>query len=203
MKRCLPVLLLLLAAPGFAQEAGKAISHPFYPLKVGNQWTYRSGNERVVIRVDKEVLLKAPKDENVTGFLLRETSGPREVTEEVAVLADGVYRFRSAGKAIKPPLRFFKFPLEKGDSWKIDSKTEDGKVLRGTFVAGTDTVELTLGGKAQKVAAVTITCKDFQIGDERMSITYWFARDLGMVKQQVHSGKHDGTLELIDFKAGR
>src|SRR5947207_494644 len=91
---CLLALFVAIGAIAWAQD--RPVNHPFYPLKVGQQWTYRSGKETVVIRVEKEVPIEIARDEKtskdrVIGFVLKVESGPREVAEQVAVLADGVY----------------------------------------------------------------------------------------------------------------
>lgn len=202
---CLPLLMLLIALSAAAQE--KAVTTPYYPLKVGNEWTYRSGKETVVIRVDKETLLEFNGDgkaskAKIPGFVLAISSGPREreVTEQVAVLADGIYRFSTAGKTVTPPLRFLKLPVKDGESWSIDCKTADGKEIRGKFVAGTDQIQLAGTGRI-KVDTVTVTSKDFQIGNRKVSIKYWFADKIGMVKQHVSIGSEEAvTLELSSFK---
>lgn len=198
---CLLALVVTFASAAWAQD--RHLTHGLYPLKVGQQWTYRSGKETVVIRVEKEVPIdvgSTDKKDRVIGFLLKIGSGPREVAEQVAVLDDGVYRFSSAGKAITPPVQFLKF---KGESWQVASRTEDGKLIRGTFVLGADTIQLTINGKQEKLQTFTVTSKDFLVDDQEMSIKYWFARDLGMVKQHVRTGKHEVTLELEEFKQAK
>jgi hypothetical protein len=201
---CLSALILSVACTALAQE--RPLIHPFYPLKVGHQWTYRSGKDTVVIRVDQEVPIAitrddlSAKDQRVIGFDLKIATGSREVTERVAVLPDGLYRFQTGGKATKPPLRFFKFEVKSGDFWQVACETSEGKVIRGTFVVGSDTIELMLNGKKQKLETVTITSKDYQVDGQEVSLKYWFARDKGVVKQQSRTGKHETTLELEEFK---
>src|SRR5207253_8079138 len=98
------------------------------------------------------------------------------------------------------PLCFFKIPPPPGNTWSVECKTDDGKTIEGSFVAGGDKVALELSGKSVEVPAVTVTSKGLREGTEEMSITYWFAKDLGMVKQRVRHGKHESTLELIEYK---
>ena len=218
MLRWFSVRLLFAGLPtlfvfaGFAPAQDSLIQHPFYPLKVGHQWTYRSGKEQVVVQVEKEVPLefkrddKAERSEKAVGAQLKITSGSREVTETVAVLSDGVYKFTTAGKTLKPPLRFFKFPLDpvKKEEWKIDSKTDDGKLRQGRFISGTDTLKLAINGKpAEDVDTVTITSADFRGDGQDLAVKFWFARGLGVVRQQVRIGKTEMTLELEQFKAGK
>jgi hypothetical protein len=144
------------------------------------------------------------KDQRALGYTLKIASGERVATEQVAVLKGGIYRFSAAGKGLKPPLRFFKFPLnpQKGESWQVTCKTEDGKTIQGTFVSGTEMLRLTVDGKADKIAAVTITSKDFRVDDRDVSITYWFAKGFGLVKQRVRTGANEVTMELASFKKG-
>jgi hypothetical protein len=198
---CLLALVVTLASTAWAQD--RRFTHDLYPLKVGQQWTYRSGKETVVIRVEKEVSIEITRNEKkdqVISFMLKIGSGPREVAEQVAVLDDGVYRLSTAGKATSPALPFLKF---KGDSWQVASKTEGDKLIHGTFVLGVDTIQLTINGKKEKLDAFTVTSKDFYVDDQEMSIKYWFARKTyGMVKQHIRTDKHEVTLELEEFNPG-
>jgi hypothetical protein len=207
MKRLLAaglcVLLLTMVARAPAQDPPIALD--YYPLKVGAKWTYKAGKskEPVVIQVRKEVSLdlppsdKAGAPEKAAGFQLKITSGDRTGTEEVAVLRDGVYRFSENGKAIKPPLRFFKLPLEAGKSWTAEWKVEDGKPNRAEFTAGAETLEVAINGKREKLPTVIITSKD---ANQDTAITYWFAKGYGLVKEVVRIGKNESTLELTEFK---
>jgi hypothetical protein len=203
-------MLPIFAVPATAQD--KPLTTPYYPLKVGAEWTYRAGKETVVVRVDKEVRLEFNSDgkddkTKLIGFRLSTSSGSREreVMETIVIVADGVYRFRTAGKLIKPPLRFLKLPVneKESESWKVDSMSADGTAIRGAFVTGKETIQLVLAGRMLELPTVTVTSKDFQIGNKSMSVKYWFAENLGLVKQRVQIGKDDPvTLELQEFKAG-
>jgi hypothetical protein len=197
----LPILLLFAGS----MRAQQPIETAYFPLKVGSQWTYRAGKDQVVVQVDKQVTLefkrddKADKSEKAVGYQLKITSGQGDVTEQVAVLDDGVYRFSTAGKTIKPPLRFLK--LGKGSpEWTVDCKTEEGKPITGKFVLGTDMVRLTINGKPLELKTYTATCKDLQVDDKHMEITYWYAENFGMVKQHIKIGKQEITRELEQFK---
>jgi hypothetical protein len=198
-----PLLILALTSAVPAQD--KVFTSPFYPLKPKLQWKYQSGKETVTVEVDKEVSLdftrdeKNGKPEKVTGYALKIKSSSGEVPEEVAVLSDGVYRFSLADKAIKPPLCILKFKVAKGDSWIIDSKT-GGMPIRGTFVVGEERIQVTFNGKTVELETVTVTSKDFQVGNEAMHLKTWFAENLGMVKQQVRLRKQDTTLELRELR---
>jgi hypothetical protein len=208
MRRCAFLFLLPFALTAAAQQKDKdkqdkpepPVANAYYPLQVGREWTYRSGKETVTVRVDKQVPLDLKKDDKstkVTGYVLRIGSGPREATEQVAALADGVYRFTTAGKAIRPPLRFLKSPIKAGETWPIESKTADGKTYSGTFVAGSAVIQVTLNGRMTELPTVTVKSKDLRIDDKKIEINYWFAETIGMVKEQVRIGTGEMvTLEL-------
>jgi hypothetical protein len=203
------------------------IAFEYFPLSVGNQWTYKGtykaggakepvggakepvggAKEPVVVRVEKQVTLEAPPGEKsdtpekVAGFQLGTSTGDRTGTEQVAVMRDGVFRFMQNGKPIRPPLCFFKLPLVAGKSWTAEWKSDDGKVNRREFTAGPEQprMTMTINGERENLEVVLITSKD---AVEDSSITYWFARGYGMVKQEVKIGKNETTLELTKFKKG-
>jgi hypothetical protein len=129
----------------------------------------------------------------------------------VAAFGDGVYRFAAAGKEITPALRFFKLPLEVGNTWTCNSVSENAP-MQGTFVCKKDEVVQTPAGRFQ---TKVISCANFQAGTEKMAIECWYAGDderphldpkepnpVGMVKQRVRIGASEITLELKDYKIG-
>jgi len=81
---CLLALVVTFATAAWAQD--KRFTHPLYPLQVGHQWTYRSGKETVVIRVEKEVpidITRNEKKERVISFTLKIGSGRPRTMEWV------------------------------------------------------------------------------------------------------------------------
>lgn len=194
------MLAALVVAPALTAQDEPALGNPYYPLQVGNKWTYKAGGQKVVIEVMKKESLTRPNDKmkKYPGFTLKITSGDKSMTEQVAILNDGVKRFQAAGKVIEPPLLFFKLPLNKGEDWKVES-TSDGTLLKGTFRAGEDTVKVPAGS----FQAMTVSSTDFQIGGQTMELQYWFAPQVGLVKQTVKTGSLDTTLELLSFEQGK
>jgi hypothetical protein len=185
---CLAVFLLALSS-GRGQQKG---FETYFPLKVGSKWTYRSGEEKVVVQVAKAETLEILRDkkkgkEKVPGFSLKITSGGRDLSEQVAVLEDGVYRFSAAGKEINPPICILKFPIKgKGDTWPIDSVCND-MPIKGNFTC--DEVEI------NKFRAVTTSFKD-----PKMSFEYYFAPGVGLVKQRIEVGSFKVLLELEKYE---
>lgn len=199
------ILLTLVTPFGQSQER----TSEFYPLRVGNQWTYKvtAGDapvQKVVITVDQQENYQYKFTQNnkeitesIVRFRLKTVSGSKELFEHVAVLADGVYRFTTAGKEITPPMCFLKLPLKAGVSWTVDSLSENVQ-LTGTFTCAEDTVKAAGGPQALRVSS-----KDFQLGTEKMTLDSWFAVNTGLVQQRVRIGNNEVLLELEAFKAAK
>jgi hypothetical protein len=208
------------------KQAAAVYESDFYPLRVGNHWRYKvtahgdapgkdvpgKDSPVVEITVDKQEPYdnKSTQDkkevvEPILRSQLKVVSGAKVLTENVAVLKDGVYRFSTggtdlapAGKEITPPLRFLKLPVMSGETWTVNSASE-GVGLTGTFSCADEAVKVPAGQFQTK----HIASKDFQLGTQKMSIDYWFAKNIGMVKQRVRVGNSDILLELEEFKAGK
>ena len=210
------VLLLVLVPSGHTQDKvveknGKkplVYDSDYYPLRLGHQWRYRVTTsdapvQKVTITVDQEdayehKLTEDKKEitETIQRSRLKIVSGSKELTEHVAVLKDGVYRFSGAGKEITPPLRFLKLPLNQDETWTVDSVSEN-TILKGTFKWEDENVKVPAGMfQAKKVSS-----SEFQLGGQKMAIEYWFAPRVGMVKQQIRVGNTEVLLELEEFKA--
>ena len=200
--------MVLGAGVPFGHSQEKNIENPLYPLRVGNKWTYRANDDqKVVVHVVKAEDLEMDKKDKdgtpinkvkVKGVTLEISSGGRKLAEQVAVLADGVYRFSSAGKKIDPPLCFLKLPAKKGEIWQFRCMAKDS-VMKGSFIE--DEAEVTV--PAGKFASITSATQDYQVGDQKMTLKYWFARDVGIVKQEVHVGNFNSVLELEKAELNR
>jgi hypothetical protein len=217
-------LFLFLAAgavPGQAQKKEPMEIHSdYYPLGAGYQWSYRATvnepppqkeqtvkDSRPIVTITagkpevfdhKFTVEKKEYSEPAVGYRLKVVSGPKEslkqMFEQVAVLKDGVYRISTAGKDITPPLRFLKLPVKGGESWTV-SATSENVMLAGTFTCDVEAVKVPLGN----FETLHVSSPDFQLGNEKMALDYWFAKDLGMVKQRVRVGKSNVVLELEAF----
>jgi hypothetical protein len=185
----------------FSQDNVPVLETRFFPLKAGNTWQYKAGDQKVTVRVDKQELLdfkKGDKIEKIPAYRLVTTKDEREKSEHVAVFPDGVYRLASDGKEIQPPIRFFKLPLKKGESWEIEAVVE-GMTVKGTFHANEEDVKVPAG----TYKTMRITGSDMQIGSQKMNIEYWFSFDVGIVKQWVKLGSYEVVLELEKFTPGK
>lgn len=198
MKRLtLGLFLLLLAADVRAQD--KLAETYYYPLRVGTAWHYKAGEVKITVRVAKhekvgDVLcarLETTRDGKVVG------------SEHLSVTSDGVYRHDltqtdASGKSVthtpKPPIRVLQLPPKKGDTWKVDTN-----IARGSF---------TVEEREAKVPAGTYKClcvlsKDLEVNGFKPSITSYYAKDVGMVKQVIQEGSSTSEIVLEKFEAGK
>lgn len=219
-------LLLAFTGDAFAQTSNWGV---FYPLKVGNRWTYvasgstsakdpqkkadkgkdADASKKVVIEVEraedyvrKDMKDGKPIEEKFPGFILKLTSGDRVARQHVAILADGVHRISENDRTITPPLLILKFGLKNvGQSWDWDSKTETTPI-RGTCTIGSEDVRVPYKD-GTPLQTLTVTFSNKKAGDDRQEITTWFVREIGMVKQQIRMKNHNRVLELIRFEPAK
>jgi len=196
MKRFAPAfaLALVTAAAPLARAADDAKDSPYYPLKVGTTWTYKVGDDRIVIKVAKTEKV----GDEMTALLEATNAAKAKLTENVAAKGDGVYRYSAEGKKIDPPVLILKLSPKKGNTWSVNSKV-DGQTVAGNFV--TNQADITV--PAGKYKTFTAESDDLEMGGNKVSVKYYFAKDVGMVKQVVKVGCKEVTLELEKFEAGK
>jgi hypothetical protein len=194
-----------------------------YPLQVGHRWTYqvtdnkakegRPKKQQVVATVVRKdtfsMKVKDPKNlllemnQSYVSFALQVAPGGgaderKSLEEEVLVTEDCVYRTTGAGKTITPPLCILKRGVKKGDSWNVDSQSENA-ILKGRFFVDQETVQVPAGS----FNALVTRCRDFQVSGQKMHIDAWYSAGVGLVKQRVVVGNHDVTLELEKHEAAK
>jgi hypothetical protein len=180
----------------------------WYPLKEGTQWHYRvvptnnkpgKGNDdpakkvvmRVVLREQVEFMRGDGKTHKMLAFRLEGTS-EGQLVEHIAVSADGVYRI--LGDKIKlPPLRILKLPPANGDTWDVQLAG-----AKGTFTM--DEAEITVPAQKKPFKTFHVKIEDIVVGAHKMSAEYWFAEDVGIVKQKIKWGTFSQVLELEKFE---
>ncbi len=184
-------LVLALALGGVGRSADdKAPETPYFPLKVGDSLTYRMGDVRYTRKIAKfEDFEKQPC------ALMQTLAGDRVASwERVAVKPDGVYRYTSDDNKYDPPLCFLKLPVKDGETWQVDSAVAGAGKVAGTFKAA-EVAELKVGDtKYEKV--VKVTAADLDAGGSKIKVTYYFAKDFGLVKQTVWVDGQEVVTEL-------
>jgi hypothetical protein len=185
----------LFADPPAEKDVGQQIGDHavYYPLKVGNSWTYKFGENKVVVSVVRI-------DDGIAHVESSSAGGKITSTEELQARADGVYRVATNGKKVTPPVKFVALPNKKGESWEIDSKIGD-ETMKGKFKVE-EVAELTVRGKKYE-KVVVVTGDDLDANGTKLSLVTHYARGIGMIKQSMKAGDQTILLELEEFKAGK
>jgi hypothetical protein len=169
----------------------KAGETPYYPLQEGNAWNYRAGENRFTMRVAK----REKVGDAMTARIEMVVEGKVRSSENIGVTGDGIYRYKYEDKEAMPPVRFLKLPPKKGDTWEVNSKWGT-ETIKGTFKAGEETVTVPAG----KYEAVTSSCDKFTAGDTEIAVTYYFAQNVGVVKQVIEASGQKIIIELEKFE---
>ena len=196
MKRLAGLTVLAVLTVGVtlpAQEAAE--THPYYPLKVGSEWTYKVQGGPIKVKV-----VGTEKAGMFTGYKL-ETSAQNKVsaTETVAVTPEGVKRFSVNQLAPEQPILFLPKDPEATKTWKVDTKVA-GQTIKGDFTANKAAgVQVPAG----TYDTIHVRGENMQIGSTSTTVEYWFAKDVGIVKLKFTLGTQDATLELEKYEAGK
>jgi hypothetical protein len=190
---CLALGTLSLLATGSAPGQGPVPPSPYYPLQVGNTWHYQAGSQKMVVKVAAH-----EKVGEVLCARVEATQEGSKSVEFISMQTDGLFRYKTKDKEIKPPLCFFKLPPQKGADWAVDSEI-DGAKIKGKFTTDEEEVMVPAG----KYKTFKVTSKDFTIGSRALSLTYWFAKDVGVVKYRLEVAGVEVVLELEKFVPGK
>jgi hypothetical protein len=186
----------------------------YYPLAVGNTWQYKVGTTGFILKVTKKEKVKTEKGEVECARVEFITTNNKTVSFEHIGVAkvktdkgemEGIVRYTFEGKPATPPILFLELPPKDGSTWKVDSKI-DGQVLKGTFTSKLtnekgEKLEETV--PAGKYRVVTVTGKDLDVNGRKMSLTYYFADKVGMVKQVIELEGQKVVIELEKFEPAK
>jgi hypothetical protein len=182
-------LLLVLLQDGTTVE--KADHSPFYPVPTGARWRYRVAKSKV----NQRILRHERVGDVVCALIETLRDGKVVCLEHISATGEGVYRYSFDGERLDPPLRILKLPPASGDTWAYAYKLGEESV-RGNFVVSEEEVKVPAG----KFKAIVSRTEDCVAGEQRLSITYWFAHGVGIVKQTVRVGDQEAvTLELEEY----
>ncbi len=191
-RRLLLPALLLFCPAAIAQDPTKDTAG-YFPLKEGAVWTYRTNNgSEYKTKVES---VKKEDGDVVAKLVTRGTKGLIS-TEQVKVQKDGVFRIEFSGKKVDPPVQLLKFPFKNNETWKFDA--EVGKQpIKGGFTV-TEAKGIKVGDKTYDT--IKVESKDVKVDEQGTTITYYFARDVGLVKQTIVIGNTTVEVELVEYK---
>jgi hypothetical protein len=192
-------MILLSLTPGPGADAAKPKPEAdFFPLRVGDSWTYRNSESG---GYTWKVLSEEPQEGGPPRFVL-------EFRSEVIILntyskAGGWVLLHSESypeheglKAIyEPPKQYLPSPLAAGQKWEWSGKDPTQTVRQENHrVVGFEDVTVAAGKfRAMKVVG------EVSAGAIPMTKTYWYADGVGLVKTTSQGGSIKYGSELTDY----
>ena len=197
IRRCSSfAVLAFLAVGGFVPAQDAPITTPYFPLAVGSKWFYKCGENRFRLEVVKFEDVGTTKCARVELFV----NNKSEAAEHIAVTKDAVMRFSFDGKKAEPPISFLKLPVKDKETWKVESKV-DGHPLKGSFTSGTEADVKVPAGTYPKT--ITVTGTDLEANGVKLTLKYYFAENVGMVKQVIDIAGQKIVIELEKYEPAK
>jgi hypothetical protein len=204
MKAFTGVFLVLLGAlPALAQppaaEKGKAKVPDYYPLKVGSKWHYQlaAANGKQV-----QIVNQIAKLETIDGKTMARLEaiigGNVAGTEHLSSNDQGIFRNRYNGVEVSPPVCLLKYPITEGASWETVAKIGDQQLTFTGREGPKESVQVP-AGTYQTVTAIVQTT----VNGMKISTTYWFAANVGVVKQTMDLNGQTVNMELVKYEEGK
>lgn len=192
------LLLTLLATLALAQKAG-APARDYFPLRVGDSWTYRNDED------DSEFTVKVVGEEKqADGTVLYQVEkmvGTRihswygRSPGWVLIRREAYAEQEGMGVTHDPARQFLKLPLTAGAKWTWKGKGATGMdVLEINVVEGTQVVT-TPAGRFRAVKVVSRVKE----GDASVTRTNWYAPGVGLVKTQTEAPPLKYGAQLADY----
>jgi prepilin-type processing-associated H-X9-DG protein len=167
----------------------------YYPLQLGNTWYYKIGESKFEMKVTK---FEKVDGQNCARIEMS-VGGKVQAAEFIAVRQGGVYRYGFQDQRAEPPVKFLELSGLPGHTWEVKSAVGAEK-LAGTFKNGIVEKMTVPAGTFRNV--VTSSADDLDASGTKISFTYYFAKDVGMIKQTIKINGQDVTMELEKFEAG-
>ncbi len=178
-----------------------ASATPYYPLQVGNTWYYKIADNKYSLKVAKYEKVGDVECARVEMIVEDQV----KVVEDITVTKDGVARVAYDGKRAEPPLVFLKLPFQKDQTWEVNTvvgKTDKspGEKVTGTLKAGeAPKVQVPAG----TYDTITVTSQNLQANGMPLNFTYYFAKGMGMVKQEIDVSGQKVVIELEKFEPAK
>jgi hypothetical protein len=174
----------------------------FFKFKVGSTWTYKliegpfEGKSITTVtkldgdrvHVESTDVLEG-KDRRAERYIWQVDKGVLQWLREV-----------EEGK-FEPMFNLYKVGSKKGDTWP--GAPEGGRVRLTATHGGTEDVTVAAGTYKDAVVVKLTGKSDDPTQKTDISVTFWFASNVGVVKGVVDFGDDKNTLELAEFKEGK
>jgi hypothetical protein len=191
---------LLLAEPvalGGKQKKTSKAPADYFPLRVGDSWTYRNSEQG---GYTLKVLSEEPRQSGPVRYVVELHSGV--TIQNVYSKADGWVLFHSENypeheglkATYEPPRQYLPVSLVAGQKWELTFKDPTQVEQREkSHVDGPETVTVLAG----KFRAMKVTTEI--IGSGTKVRTNWYADGVGLVKSVTEAGQMKYGSELTDY----
>jgi hypothetical protein len=177
------------------KPAAKAV---YYPLKEGNTWEYAVKVNGKEGKMTNKCAGKEKVDEVECSMVETFSNGQKVAVEYLANTDKGLLRCKMTGAEMTPALTLLKYPVKDGDSWEEEIKV-NGEKAKFVCKVGKDSVDVPAGNYKDCVT-VEVT---FAAGADSVVAKYWFADNVGVVRQDTTIGKLAIGMELTKFDAAK
>ena len=183
---------------GLAAKPKKA-ARDFFPLRVGDSWTYRNIDDEGGYSL--KVLSEEPQANGATHYLVEMTSGVKVLTTFskaggwVLMHSEGYPEHEGLEAKYEPPRQYLPDPLVAGAKWEWKGRDYTQTERReSSVVSGPEEVKVPAGKfRAMKVVSQVTT------DTAKMTKTFWYADGVGLIKSVTDGGKIKYGSELADY----
>ena len=199
--RILPAILaasLVLAPTGFAKKTKIEGGPDYFPLRVGDSWTYRNSEEG---GYTLKVLSEEPQTTGPSHYVVELLSGVKvletfsKVERWVLFHREQYPEHEGLEANYDPPRQYLPNPLVVGQEWEWAGKDPTQVEYREhSRVVGFGRVTVAAGRfRAMKVVT------EITGGSAAKTVTKWYAEGVGLVKSATDGGKIKYGSELTDY----
>ena len=191
-------LALFLLAMSAAAQKSKAPVHDYFPLRVGDSWTYRSasGNTEYSLKV----LSEEKQADGTIRYLVEKVAGAKvqtlfsKASGWVLMHSERYPEHEGLEAKYEPARQYLKNPLIAGARWGWTGKDYTQTELEeDNQVVGLENVIVPAG----KFRAMKVVSRVG--GGAPMTRTYWYADGIGLVKSMTEAGQTKYGWELANY----
>jgi hypothetical protein len=169
-------------------------------MKVGTKWHYQldAGNGQKVQIVSEIGGVDTFNGKSLARLEVAANGKKIPTTEHLQSDENGAYRVRMNEMEVSPPICLIKYPLKEGQTWGGETSAAGQKMKVDCSEGKPEEVQVPAGKYEAIPTTITVTQ-----GPIRLKNVFWFAKDVGIIKQRSEIGPQTVTLELTKYEAGK
>jgi hypothetical protein len=193
--------LCLVATNATAGKKPKLPAADFFPLRVGDSWTYRNTSDES--QYSLKVLTEEKQSDGSSRYEVELMAGAHirkffsKPSGWVLLNAERYQEQEGLEAKYEPPKQYLQNPLVPGFKWEWKGRDfTNSEVTESSEVIGFEKVSVPAG----KFRAMKVESK-VTGGAAIMTKTYWYADGIGLVKTTTEAGQIKYGSELIDYSS--